>query len=55
MRKRKVILDVDTGVDDAHALLLALRSPSHYVPTIYGRDGLGNLNPPQAVGLPVTA
>ena len=28
MCKRKVILDVDTGVDDAHALLLALRSPA---------------------------
>lgn len=28
MSKRKVILDVDTGVDDAHALLLALRSPA---------------------------
>lgn len=28
MSKRKVILDVDTGVDDAYALLLALRSPA---------------------------
>ena len=27
MSRKRVILDVDTGVDDAHALLLALRSP----------------------------
>lgn len=28
MPSRPVLLDVDTGVDDAHALLLALRSPA---------------------------
>jgi inosine-uridine nucleoside N-ribohydrolase len=28
---RKVWLDVDTGVDDAHAMLLALRSPELFV------------------------
>ncbi|PVD31179.1 hypothetical protein C0Q70_06591 [Pomacea canaliculata] len=38
-RKKKVILDVDTGVDDAHAIILALTHPSVDVVAITCANG----------------